>query len=70
MAANNDPAEQLELPEAVYPLSHAGWHVAPEAKFAAHVPTPPWVGAADALHASGKQVASCNVPSQVEAPET
>ena len=49
-------------PDTVYPVVHVGWHVAPLASAFVHVPTPPFVGAADASHGLGPHVAAVSVP--------
>ena len=49
-------------PDTVYHVVHVGWHVVPLASAFVHVPTPPFVGAADASHGFGEQVAAVSVP--------
>ena len=46
----------------MYPVVHVGWHVAPLASAFVHVPTPPFVGATDASHGLGAQVAAVSDP--------
>ena len=48
VAAVKVPALHELVPDTVYPLSHVGWHVDPDANELVQDPTPPLVGAVDA----------------------
>ena len=52
-----EPYEHDLLPDAVYPPLHVGVHEAPLSRLELHVPAPPFVGAAAALHALPAQPA-------------
>jgi hypothetical protein len=57
------PAEHDRLPIREYPLLHAGVHKLPLARLAVHAPAAPFVGGADASHASALHTAvSDSVP--------
>ena len=62
VAAVSVPLLHDEVPDTVYPVAHVGWHVAPHASAFVHVPTPPFVGAADASHGLGPHVAAVSDP--------
>ena len=49
VAAVRIPVEQPLVPDTVYPTLHVGWHVDPDASVDVQFPTPPFVGAVDAL---------------------
>ena len=50
VAAVSVPALHDDVPDAVYPASHVGWHVDQLARELVQSPTAPFVGAADASH--------------------
>ena len=50
VAAVRIPALHEVVPDTVYPVSHVGWHVDPDANELVQSPTPPFVGALDASH--------------------
>ena len=52
------PAEHALVPTSVDPLLHVGVHELPLARLAVHVPSAPFVGAADASHAFALQPAA------------
>eukprot|EP01048_Picozoa_sp_COSAG05_P027164 COSAG05_NODE_7786_length_770_cov_1.035768_2_plen_85_part_01 len=71
MAAVNVPAKHDDVPDTVYPDSHTGWHVLPDASELPQSPTAPFTGATDASHGSGLHVAALSVPAKHdEDPET
>ena len=72
VAGTQHPSTALRRPpDTLYPTSHVGWHVAPDATFAAQSPTPPCTGALEASHTDGKHVAAASVPAlQLVAPDT
>ena len=71
VAAIRFPAVHELVPETVYPESHVGWQVDPLAREPVQSPTPPFVGAADASHGFGEQVAAIRFPAVHElVPET
>ena len=73
VAAFKKPARQLVNPETMYPELQVGWQVLPLARAVnpAHVPVPPFKGAAAALQALALQVAVGKTPKeQVEGPDT
>lgn len=71
VAALSTPKLHLVAPDTVYPALHNGWHVEPEATLDVHVPTTPFVGAADASHGLGKHDATLSTPKlQLVVPDT
>ena len=49
-AVRSPEAEQLDTPDTSYPSLHVGWHVDPSWSVLLQLPTPPFAGAALALH--------------------
>ena len=71
VAAVSVPALHDDVPDAVYPASHVGWHVDPLARVLVQSPTAPFVGAVDASHGFAEHVAALRVPNEHElVPET
>jgi hypothetical protein len=71
IAAVNFPAEQLDVPDTVYPSLHVGWHVNPDARLDVQLALFPFAGGADASHGSGWHVAARNSPAkQLDGPDT
>ena len=67
VAATKFPAEHTDAPETMYPSSHPGWHVDPDASSSVQSPTSPFKGAVDASHGSptaARHVAGTIVPSE------
>ena len=53
VAAVSVPAVHELVPDTVYPSSHVGWHVDPNASELVQSPTPPFKGAVDASQSLG-----------------
>jgi hypothetical protein len=72
VAAVSVPIAHDDVPEAVYPALHVGLQVLPDASVLVQVPTAPLVGAVDASHVLGSQVAAISLPAAVheDVPET
>lgn len=71
VAAVKVPARHDDGPDTVYPAVHTGWHVLPEASELLQSPTPPFIGATDASHGSGRHMAAVSVPAkQDDGPDT
>ena len=71
VAAIKLPTLQLDAPDTLYPLLHVGWHVEPDAKEEVQSPTAPLLGAVDASHGFGLQLAAVKFPKlQLDAPNT
>lgn len=56
------PALHLVAPDTVYPLSHVGWHVDPDARLDVQSPLPPCTGALDASHGFAMHIAAVSMP--------
>ena len=59
----NRPALQVDGPDAVNPVLHAGWHVDPLGSIGLHVPINPLRGEAVILQPFGMQVPELSIPS-------
>jgi hypothetical protein len=71
VAATKFPAEHTDAPETMYPSSHPGWHVDPDASSSVQSPTSPFAGAVDASQGSPTHVAATKFPAEhTEGPET
>ena len=62
VAAVSVPELHEDVPDTVYPELHEGWHVDPLPREIVHVPTPPFVGGAEASHGFAEHVAAVSVP--------
>ena len=63
VAAESSPSLHEVTPLTVYPVSHVGWHVSPEASWSVQSPTPPFVTHTEASHELGLHVAEVHTPS-------